>query len=639
MNINKFAPAGVVFCLSLFTLGAPARAEPPRLAHIFQDGLVLQRETPVPVWGWAAPGAEATVEFAGETVTARAGADGRWQAMLPPMAASAEGRTLRARVGETVIERQNVRVGEVWIAAGQSNMNHPGPNRPTGLYPHPVAPAGRRIVQIVEFGSGAELEPQPDVSIVTSIAWRALEELAPDAALPLPAYFAHVVAEGVRVPVGIIRVAVSGTNQAAWMDRATLERFTGEDGKGNLYDQMLARSNEAFGRQAGAIRSWEQFKAAEAEWRTARRGPWPGRALGGVVFNYPTALYNTRIHPLAPYAIRGVIWHQGEAGPGGPYGERLVEMVRQWRRHFGRDFYFLWGTLSRHTVSHPPLDPAMNYFYRSSTNEQLRLARTLFGDDAKVEFAELYDVGNNDTHFALKAEAGRRMGLAALSLAYGQPQIFTGPRLADLKIEGPRAIARFAQVGGGLVYRPSLDGISGVVVAAQGEPNRWASVRVVDAETLEIEHPDGKAIESVGYAVAANPHETIFNSAGLPASPFRHNVGNIPWSGQAAGPRVVVTRSEGKTTPQLNLAHVRREGYAFQLLRANEPADSVENCNVFIPREWTGVEALANGQPLTVSAPAEKDGRLYVTIAAPLNQWIVVAAPGAGAALAQIRRF
>jgi len=639
MKTSRFAPLSFLLGLASLVLGDPARAEPPRLAHIFQDGLVFQREMPVPVWGWAAPGTEATVEFAGASVTARAGADGRWQATLPPMAASAEGRVLRARIGETVIERKNVRVGEVWIAAGQSNMNHAGPNRSTGLYPHPIVPEGRRIVQIVEFGFGAELEPQSDVSIETPKAWTALEELAPDAMLPLPAYFAHVVAEGVRVPVGVIRVAVSGTNQAAWMDRATLERFAGEDGKGNLYERMLARSNEAFGRQAGAIRSWEQFKAAEAEWRGARRGPWPGRALGGVVFNYPTALYNTRIHPLAPYAVRGVIWHQGEAGPGGPYGERMVAMARQWRSLFGQDFYFLWGTLSRETSSQPPLDPGMNWFYRSSTNEQLRLARALFGDDAKVEFAELYDVGDHDTHFLQKAEAGRRMGLAALSVAYGQRHVFTGPRLSDLKVEGARAIARFTHVGGGLAYRPSLDGISGVIVAAKGGPNRWAAVRVVDAETLEIAHPDGAAIDSLGYAVAANPHETIFNGAGLPASPFRHNVGNIPWSGQPVGARMVALSSDGKAGPRLNLAHVRREGYVFQLLKANAPADSVERCDVFIPGEWSGVEALADDQPLAVSAPAEKDGRRYVTISAPLNRWITVAATGEGAALARIRRF
>lgn len=119
-HIGRDKPSPTPLCL-LHCL-PPARAE-PRLAHVFQDNMVLQRQMPVPVWGWADAGESVTVRFAEREKMAMAGDDGYWKVDLPPMESAAEGWVLEAIGEDGSIKRQNVLVGEVWVAAGQSNMN------------------------------------------------------------------------------------------------------------------------------------------------------------------------------------------------------------------------------------------------------------------------------------------------------------------------------------------------------------------------------------------------------------------------------------------------------------------------------------------------------------------------------------
>lgn len=282
--------------------------------------------------------------------------------------------------------------------------------------------------------------------------------------LNIPTGFARFLRDRLDVPVGIIHVAVSGTNQGAWMRRETLERFPGQGKHANYYQELFASHNADLAKKGKDIKSWDEFEQAMAVWRSNPKGRSPADMA---IMNFPTTLYNTRIHPLAPFALRGVIWHQGEGGPGGPYGRRLVAMAGQWCKQFGQDFYFIWGTLTRNTKASPPIEPQPTWFYRSATNGEIRKAVEYFGDDGRAALVELYDVGDHETHFLQKAEASRRMGLAALTLAYGQPRTYCGPLKTDLMIESGKAIVRFDRVGDGLVYKPSIDGISGVYVKGE----------------------------------------------------------------------------------------------------------------------------------------------------------------------------
>lgn len=603
-----------------------------RLASIFHDNMVLQREMPVPVWGWAAPGTEVTVGFAGQTKQGTADAQGGWKVVLDPLTASREGRTLEAKIGTTLISRTNILVGEVWLATGQSNMVAGGPDRDTGVYPHHVSPGtkgGKPEIRHIRFGSGASLEPLADAP--ADKAWEVFTEDPPPTTIG-PAYaFARVLRDALDVPVGLILVAVPGTNQAAWMERATLESFPPVDGKAaNFYQERLAVSEESAAK--GPVKSWADMQRALTAWRETRKGSAPDNA--SLWFNYPTALYNTRIHPLAPCAFRGAIWHQGEAGPGGPWGNRLAAMAKQWRSLFGHDFVFIWGTLARSTAQPPPLAPQRASFYRSSGAQ--RGALKAFGDDRRVALVELYDLGYEETHFLQKAEMGRRYALAALTVAYGQDHLYSGPRLQEVRIEGGKAVIRFGLVGDGLRFQPSIDGISGVYLRGKAGPARWGQVTVVGKDTIEVAHPDIAEPVTVAYAEHPNPHETLFNSAGLPASPFTHQGANVK---DEPSPVPLLKISEGKGAT-MQLCHVRRDGYVFQLKPSEaKTKPGPVTMQAWIPAEWPGFEVESRGAPVATT-DAGKDGVRLVTFTVPVDgAWIIVAATGKAAEFRKINRY
>jgi len=290
-----------------------------------------------------------------------------------------------------------------------------------------------------------------------------------------PAYFARVVRDGLNVPVGVILVALPGTSFCTWLSKETLEAFPAQAGKqDNFYQETLALSEKALSKFTRPVTSWESFKKVETTWRETKKGPWPSGqndfVLGHVVSDFPSSLYNTRIHPLAPFALRGALFIccLGDSGSGA--AERVVAMVKQWRKLFGQDLSFIYGPNPRRTFMQPPLTPLLSGFFVTNYNLPSRQAIKLFGADKNVGFVELNDVGDGGAHFLQKNEQGRRLGLAALSVAYGQKQIYTGPRMVEIKIEPRKAIVRFEQVGDGLVYQPSIDGISGVYLRGKTGP-------------------------------------------------------------------------------------------------------------------------------------------------------------------------
>ncbi len=616
-------------------------ADEAKLAHIFQDNMVLQRDVPVPVWGWADPGTTVDVTFAGQQTQGTSDASGYWRVVLDPLAANDEGKPLAVRIGARAITRQNVVVGEVWLAAGQSNMNHSGPNQATGLYPHHVSPAeaDRPSIRITRFGAGASLEPQKDLNPVQrgQSPWTVLPCDEVVESLNIPTGFAIFLRDALDVPIGIIHIAVSGTNQGAWMRRETLESFPGQGEYANYYQQLFAYHDEGLSKKGQDIKSWDDFARAMDAWRANPKGRSPADMT---IMNFPTTLYNTRIHPLAPLALRGVIWHQGEAGPGGPYGRRLVAMAQQWREHFGQDFYFIWGTLTRNTKATPPIEPQPTWFYRSATNAAIRKAVEYFGDDGRAAMVELYDVGDQETHFLQKAEASRRFGLAALTLAYGQDHIYSGPLKTDLTIDGGRAIVRFDRVGDGLIYRPSIDGISGVYVKGKDPAYRWATVEVTGADTIEVSHPEVSEITAVGYAVNDNPHETLFNSEGFPASPFKEKMERLPWSGHAGGTRLVALDDSSLTRPEISITHVRRGGYVFQLIGGRGgPQDAQATVRAYIPEEWTAYVVESRDASIETRAEISDDAR-FVTFTVPVDRaWIIVAEKGKVDEFRRINRY
>lgn len=277
-------------------------------------------------------------------------------------------------------------------------------------------------------------------------------------------------------------------------------------------------------------------------------------------------------------------------------------------------------------------------FYRSSRNIGINRAFTLFGEDKAVALVELYDLGYWETHFKQKAEMGRRMGLAALAVAYGQDHVYTGPKMTETKIEGGRATVQFDHVGEGLSYRPSIDGISGVYLCGKDGTRRWGLVKVVGKNAIEVSHPDIAEIQTVAYAAHANPHETLFNSADLPASPFTVN----PDRGRAPAPPVrLVTFKTANPDLTLHIPHVRRHGYVFRPTpkwRKKAPKEPIA-LQVYIPNEWKDYSVEVGGKPVTATETIHEGARL-ATFDIPVDgKWIIVAEKGRAAEFRNVNRY
>jgi len=242
------------------------------------------------------------------------------------------------------------------------------------------------------------------------------------------------------------------------------------------------------------------------------------------VANRPTVLFNGMISPLLPYGIRGAIWYQGEANADRAFQYRTLfkTLIQDWRSHWHEgDFPFLFVQLA-------------NFMQRKSQPAEdawaeLREAQLMALSLPNTGMAVAIDIGNaKDIHPKNKQEIGRRLTLNARRMVYGEDVVNSGPAYKSMKIESGRVHLSFDYVDGGLVTKnsgaltaPEFD--SGFAIAGADRKFRWARVKI-DGKTVVVWHPDIKNPVAVRYAWASNPVATLYNKAGLPASPFRTDV-------------------------------------------------------------------------------------------------------------------
>ena len=619
----------LLFTLTLLVGTALSTMAALRPALVFQDHMVLQREMAVPVWGWAEPGADVKVTFAGQEKSSKSDDKGYWKVVLDPLKTSAEGQPLQISSGSETLTLKDVLVGEVWVCSGQSNMartlkndafEYPRFNDYAKDAEFPTV----RVIRIATHASDAPLG-EFDGAVNKETKWQVLNSNSAMEVMSLAFFFAKDLNKKLGVPIGLVQVAVAGTPQTSWLAREILEEAAAKFEGSPSYETVFARAQENLGKGKETFKDWEGFKAAEAAWRANPTGRWPGTTLA--VPDYPSVLYNAMIHPLAPLAFRGVIWHQGEGGPAARYRERLQAQVADWRKLFGHDFHFIWGSMTRFTSVPPPLGADQQSF-RGAVDEEFLLASRDFGPDGKATLVGFFDLGNFGTHWARKEEGGLRMAGAALATVYGKPEtIFTGPELVEAKIEGAAVRAKFRYVGGGLIHEPSLDGISGFLIEEKGaSPElRWADVKV-EGDTVLLSHPDVKKPTNAYYAWHSNPHETLFNKEGYPAFPFRMVPRSYSARGTAGPPLVEMLNPPEKAF--VNVSHVRRHGYIFSPVQLK--ASGTVTVRAALPREWKGATVTSQGKPVeTGELKTNAEGWRYFEFVVPFNGPDIIVADSA----------
>ena len=475
--MNRFVVA-VLLC----SLVLAVRAE-LWLPSVFGNGMVLQRDRPVPVWGEADAGAEVSVEFAGQKKTAIADASKHWKVVLDPLSVSSEPRklTVTSQVSGFKFQVSDVLVGEVWVLAGQSNMGWPLANCDGGQ--EAAAAADYPWLRIFSQwpNQGACDEPARDV---LGGQWNAC---TPEQAARLSGvgfFFAralHPHLDG--VPIALINTQMGGTYAECWIDLPTLEKTP----SARPYLEKAAK----------------EIKPGEVD---------PKSYWGENNFRRPAALYNGKVAPLQPFAARGVLWYQGEGNSqkwlAAGHAETLTALVDCWRRGFQQpDLPFLVVQLPRHGEGVGNDWPAVRA-------AQAQVARDVPG----VELAVTIDCGREDAiHPPDKEPVGERLALLARAKVYGQDVACSGPVFHSVEKTGDALLVRFGY-SNGLFFKGGE--AKGFEVCGADRKFVPAQAEILPDGAVKVSSPDVGDPVAVRYGWFNWGEVSLFNGAGLPAAPF-----------------------------------------------------------------------------------------------------------------------
>ena len=615
---SKMCRAWAAIAVLAFTPLLEAADMAFRLAHVFQDQMVLQRGVPVPIWGWAEPGTDVTVTVAGQRHETVTGEDGYWRVDLKPLTVSSEGLTLTASAGDQHLEFDDILVGEVWLCAGQSNMDWLL-SKVLQHYPQLAKRLGTTDLprmRFIRYRQYASTEPLKDMEpgVHGSAAWKPVTAETARVSMALPFFFGRELHQELDVPVGLIQVAEGGTSQTAWSPRAVIDQVVAETGSELTYEYLIEKAEKMLEKYNAPVTNWEEYVEVDRAWRAGAEG----RRRVALAKWFPCVLFNAQIHPLAPFAFRGIIWHQGEGGPNQEHEQRMVALVNNWRELFERDFLFVWGGLSRHTDFPPPTTPITSLSYRARRNFQFLRAQKMFGYGGKSAFCDFYDLGNFNTHFGQKDKAGDRFARAALARAHGKDVMFTGPQLIESGLSPGEIRLTFAHAGGGLMYRPSFDGITGFILK-NGDTSTWIEPANVGHDTLTFTDKGITAESELYYGFHYNPHETLFNKAGFPASLFQVPEAPEPrvsggYPSRWHGPQHVGLVEFVKEPPKnvkMSVTHARRHVYIFgieQRLYDKKRLSDAYRMQLYVPSEWDDIRVEHKGKPIEVSETKTHSG-------------------------------
>ena len=470
--------------LTLLTVAFTASAD-VTLPPVLGNGMVLQRDLPVPVWGWADAGEKVSVTFAGQTKTTKAGDDGKWMVKLDPLKANSKAASLTV-TGNNKISLDNVLVGEVWICSGQSNMEWA--LRSSMNAKEEVAAADHPQIRLFNV-PGHPTSPLPKEKGAGS--WQVCNPKSATGFSAVGYFFGRRLQKELGVPVGLVGSNWGGTRIEPW---TTLAGFESVPELSKIADQV------------------KNYKA--------------DTKVGG---GSPSAIYNSMVHPLAPFAMRGGIWYQGESngGEGVTYYHKKHALVNGWRKVFqNKDLAFYWVQLANFRKENE--NPAGGDGWA-----KIREAQTQALDIPGTGMAVITDIGAaNDIHPRNKQDVGWRLAQWALHQTYGKKNVVpAGPLFKSQKVEGDSIRLSFNYVGKGLMVgkktglEPTAEVKGGQLAhfAIAGTDKKWFwAEATIDGETVVVKSSDVPKPVAVRYGYTMNPAKAnLYNKEGIPASPFR----------------------------------------------------------------------------------------------------------------------
>lgn len=464
-----------------------------RLPVVIGDNMVLQQGKEVAIWGEGTPGRKISVKFGGQTVRTEVAQDSSWILRLAPMESSFEPRSMVISDGKTSLTLQNILVGEVWLASGQSNMEYRMDRKSNYLPPERGEDVQKRLF---ELGGDPRInvlfvERVIGVDTLPSDGWKSSDRES-IAEVSAPAYFfALNLADSLNVPVGIISSSWGGSQIELWTASEVISSYVGSD-------------------------------------------PYIAPCFG-----IAPALYGSKFHsmiePLIPYTLKGFLWYQGESNLlGNPvsfitYLDKQCLLMDSWRKLWGEEdlpFYHVQLAPYDYSRRKDPYPVSRDLLPRFWLMQQLLADLPHGGMALTIDLVD--DTG--DIHPPYKDEVGRRLALLALRNDYGRTDLTAkGPEFRCIEmLDGEIAVSFYNAAG---LHTPDGKAPEGFELLTRTGRMLRPECRI-DGEKVILVVPEGVEVGEVRFCWDESATTNLYNGAGLPAYPFIEYTGTAVWGSQ-----------------------------------------------------------------------------------------------------------
>ena len=436
--------------------------------NLFQSNMILQRDKPIEIWGWAKPGEVVRVLFAGKNKEAKAGKDREWKVTLPAMTANADPQTLNIKGKDQNLTLENVLIGDVWVLGGQSNMEEPLNNVENGKLE--IVSANYPGIRILTVP--AQNGPVTKKGFARLHEWSSWSNrhfrkgdwdvCSPEIARELSAIgyvFARRLHMASQVPIGVIDASRGGTTVETWTPTPVLKKIETKEVKGLLaeWEKKVAEFDPQKDLQKRVENHHNWVKNMKKQGREIPKGRTvpndlrPGPAMDQ---NRPGNCYASMIAPIAGLAVKGAIFHQGFNNAGGGsagadmYYQIFAKMITAWRDAF-KDPQMPFGIISLCTAGEPQtrddyLEKMVNGGIYIREAQYKTFLDFLKAGDGNVGFASSFDKRRSWYHPQLKIPVGERISRWALATQYGfeKDVKWKPPMYTEMNIEGGKIILK-----------------------------------------------------------------------------------------------------------------------------------------------------------------------------------------------------
>ncbi|MDO4159386.1 MAG: sialate O-acetylesterase [Prevotellaceae bacterium] len=451
-----------------------------KLPHLIGDNMVLQQNTDARLWGKATPGATVVVgvSWSSDTYRAVAGADGKWLLTVKTPEASMTPLSITFDDGDGKVTINNVLSGEVWVCAGQSNMEMPVKgfsNCPVEGYNNVVADAVNSSgIHYVKVPSVMSMTPLEDADC----QWVTCNPNTVADASATGYFFARMVNRTLNIPVGIVEANKGGTRVESWLTKENLIKYTDEP----LDSLKMVKKY-----------SWD--------------------------YHRPLLWGNGTFNPILNYTVKGILYYQGCSNvgdKGNTYSERLALLVKQWRESFKLGdipFYFV-------QIAPYYYDDDINGTSGAFLREQQEKASKLIANSGMVCTNDcVYPWETQQIHPAQKQKVGERLAFLALNKTYDMKSIMCdNASFKSLRISNDTCYVRIKDDYNAI---SRYEDIQGFEVAGADKVFHKANAYYYWTKGIIITCPEVKKPVAVRYCFRNFQLGNVANKGGLPLLPFR----------------------------------------------------------------------------------------------------------------------